>query len=396
MSGAPRVVRAALHALLLVAVLPVTSVAVLAVVGLGSLRSLPLVISLVGAICACVLPPLGIVRTWGFRGPADLLAVGLWSVVLVGALPLYFPGERAEAVREGALWLARPLPQAVGPALAERAGTALAFWGAEPEAVPRLREVDELPGPPPAPRWRPASPSIVLEYQDEGGAGTMQVRVPVDGPEYGEELTLLFDTGASFTTLHHEVLEWLEIPLSSDAPVAHLQTANGEIEAALVLLDTVWVGGEPIEWVTAAVCRDCPIEGVQGLLGQNVTGRYQVAIDPDRRQITLEPRSFAGDRSVDIEPWLAVRSRALRWADGRSQIELGVDNRASQDVAHALFEIRCDGHHYGVSFERLPAGQQQWKRLSLPIDSECADYAATLAAARWRHSRFGGGGRTGD
>ena len=78
-------------------------------VGVGSLRSFSLLGAITAALCLWLLPPLGIVRTWGFRGAADVVALALWSIVLVGSVPLFFPGEREIAVREGVQWLGRPL-----------------------------------------------------------------------------------------------------------------------------------------------------------------------------------------------------------------------------------------------------------------------------------------------
>ena len=64
----------------------------------------------------------------------------------------------------------------------------------------------------------------------------------MDGPEYGEELTMIFDTGATLTTLNRRTLDLLEIPLPAATPRLRLHTAAGEIEAPPVLPDAASPG----------------------------------------------------------------------------------------------------------------------------------------------------------
>ena len=92
----------------------------------------------------------------------------------------------------------------------------------------------------------------------------MRVAAFFDGPRYGEEFQMIFDTGATYTTLDRASLEQLELEISRHAPHATLRTANGEVDAPLVLVDAVWLGDAVVEWVTVAVCDLCAGEGVSG------------------------------------------------------------------------------------------------------------------------------------
>ena len=90
--------------LLLGSGVPLLVVAVATVTGLGLLRNLPSLASVLAALSLVVLPIAGIVALLGSRG-GRLAAWGggawLWSLSLLLVIPFYFPGERREAAAVG-------------------------------------------------------------------------------------------------------------------------------------------------------------------------------------------------------------------------------------------------------------------------------------------------------
>ena len=68
----------------------------------------------------------------------------------------------------------------------------------------------------------------------------------------------------------------LGVGVPPGSPTASFQTANGMMEAPLVLVPKLWLGDTPIENVTVAVCEACAQNGSAGLLGLTVTGQFQV------------------------------------------------------------------------------------------------------------------------
>ena len=82
----------------------------------------------------------------------------------------------------------------------------------------------------------------VIPYS--GSGSSMRVLVNVDGPEFGEEIEMIFDTGATLSTLNRRTLEMLDLFVPPDAPTVQLHTAAGEVQAQLALLDALWIGDE--------------------------------------------------------------------------------------------------------------------------------------------------------
>jgi clan AA aspartic protease (TIGR02281 family) len=106
-----------------------------------------------------------------------------------------------------------------------------------------------------------------------------------------EKSTALFivDTGASYTMLSPATATALGIDLENRQTVA-LQTANGRIQAPLVSLETIDVGGLQIKNVTAAVHDVFPDGTISGLLGLNFLRHFRLDIDTQNGLLTLERR----------------------------------------------------------------------------------------------------------
>jgi hypothetical protein len=226
-----------------------------------------------------------------------------------------------------------------------------------------------------------------MAYQGEGES--MRIAAFFDGPRYGEEFGMIFDTGATYTTLNREALAHLEVEVPPDAPVAVLRTANGEIEAPLVLVDAVWLGDAVVEWVTVAVCEPCATgEGVSGLLGLNVSGQFKVSLDHDHRQIHLGPLEGDENRKLDVVQWLQLRSRLLRWQDGRLEVEVTGENRSPVAVGAFSAEIDCPGGRFEVRVEGVEPRESRTRKMALPRGTECGEYTLSLREATWSRERF--------
>ena len=89
------------------------------------------------------------------------------------------------------------------------------------------------------------------------------------------EIWLLFDTGASLTTLDEATLADLGVDIPEDAPVVQASNSEWSEKSRLVLLSDVWLGGLYVGHVTVAVCEPCADERTKGLLGLNVSGRFR-------------------------------------------------------------------------------------------------------------------------
>lgn len=385
---------------------PPILLAAAAVTGLGLARGVAGAAALVAAICVSVLPVLGLLSLARGRSPGVTVSTAwVWSLLLLGALPLYFPGERAPATASGLRLISMPLGSGLSEGLASGGARLVTALGGDrdllPTAVP-MEEIEaaELEGNPRpyASRAADAAESdrvpgaeaghepILVPYESHGGS--LRISVDVDGPEVGEQLQMIFDTGATYTTLSYAALELLDIHLPGDAPRITLRTANGEIEAPLVLVDAVWLGDAAVEWVTIAVCDSCASPETAGLLGLNVSGQFGVALDHDRKRIELRPRRRQQNRRLDVRQWIDVHSTATVWWDGGVEVELQARNLSRREIRSAVIELDCGGQAFAVQIDDIAAGGEASTRVALPRGTNCQRQTLDLARATWRLDRF--------
>jgi len=239
-----------------------------------------------------------------------------------------------------------------------------------------------------ASRIDPARPtsSVLLPY--EGDRSSLRIRVDLDGPELGEQVEMIFDTGATLTTLDRATLDRIGVVVPADAPWVTLRTANGELEAPLVLVDAIWLGDEPVEWVTVAVCDGCTSAPAVGLLGLNTSQRFHVALDHDRRRIELTRRAREDDRALDIGQWLQIRSRATRQWTGAVDVALTAHNAAHRPVAEAVVDLTCGDQVFAIQIDDIPAGGERTTEISLPRGTDCSRQKVELARSHWVLDRF--------
>jgi clan AA aspartic protease (TIGR02281 family) len=98
----------------------------------------------------------------------------------------------------------------------------------------------------------------------------------------------IVDTGASYTTISQAVARQLDIDLEKDYPILHFQTANGVIQAPLVSLQSIEVGGLKLKDISVAVHDVFPDPTVTGLLGLNFLSQFRVDIDSKNSLLNLE------------------------------------------------------------------------------------------------------------
>lgn len=354
------------------------TVAFAAVVGLGVAREVPTVVLAGAAVGLVGVPVAGLWSLFG-RGPAaGIVALWAWSLGLLVGLPAFFPGEVPGAVADGFGTLGA-LGGRDAAATAARAGSMLAQPVAHaPVGRPPLVEAERAPTEcPPAPVDLGSVDQVALPYEGQGHS----LVIPVQFED--AELDMLFDTGATYTTLDRRSLARLGVEVPADAPVIEVRTANGPRTAQLVLVPRLWVGGLGVEGVTVGVCDECADDRTVGLLGLNVSGQFLVTVDTARKEVIFQVRPGSADRVVDVSPWLELRSTARLWADGRTEVEVHAQNHADRPVHEARVGIHCGDEHFVVRLADLPAGEARTETSALPRDVDCQSYRVTLDGARW-------------
>lgn len=332
------------------------------------------------AAASVLLPVLPVAGVWALTGRRrEGLAIGLlaWPILLLAGLPGYFPGEVSGAISTGMAVFASPGGAEVARSAA-RLGTALSAPVEATDVGHLPAEAATVPGPEcPPPSAVTATDAVALPYEGQGHS----LAIPV---EFGDvELQMLFDTGASLTTLDRASLRRIGVAIPSDAPEVTLRTANGERTARLVLIPKVWVGGLLVEGVTVGLCEECAGDRTSGLLGLNVSGQFLVTVDTARKEVVFQVRQGGVERIVDISPWMDVKATATLYPDERVEVAVEAVNNAARDVQSAKVGIRCGEQTFEVTLPAVPAGDRATKSATLPRGTNCDRYRVTLESARW-------------
>ena len=360
-------------AVLIAAALPAI-LALALLVGAGVIRQGSPSAVAVAAGLLLLLPALGLGALIRQRGLGTAAGLLLWSGLIVWGFEIYFPGERVASLAAGLTVLSLSAgPEAVialESALPRLTTDLPQLASGRPPPPMAERTVSEVPLPADGPR-----DGVVLPF--EGTGRSMSVPVSVGSAE----LWLLFDTGATLTTLNAETLAILGVSVPSDAPTVTLRTAGGERVAPVVFIDQLWVGGLEVEGVTVAVCEACADAHTAGLLGLNVSGRFRVTVDSQRRELILQPRDDINN-AVDLSPWLQIEATAVHWSDGRIEVELRAASAVERAIAEVTVEIRCD-QTFSATLHQIPPHGQQEATVSLPLGTDCDDYTVAIASGRW-------------
>ena len=108
------------------------------------------------------------------------------------------------------------------------------------------------------------------------------------------EVRLLIDTGASVTIVRPAILESMGYVLGSRT--GRFATANGEVDAPLVAIQSLTVGGEVVSPITVgAIKLSRRTDSFDGLLGMNFLQRFEFSLDQQRSVLELHLRRDEGD-----------------------------------------------------------------------------------------------------
>ena len=356
--------------LLLATAIPLCYLALGALFGIGMVRKVPVWVNISLSSLVLFVPPLALSISSAFRSQLLGLGYSVWALLILYCFPMYFPNERVLAMRNGlsmlgleselAMQIERTLPRAKN--------------GREPLLMASMSKME----------------TIELTELEEGitsvpfeGRGTsMSVPLGVGQGTLNEaELWMLFDTGASYTTLNTPTLLELGVVVPRSAPEITMQTAAGERKTRLVVLEDVWFGGIEVGTITVAVCEECADTERSGLLGLNVSRRFLVTVNQESKELLLEPLPN-WNQTPDIRPWLYISGKATQWPGGNVEVEVSVLNRASVTVTDSIIEVRCR-ESYSTAIAQIRPGQSKVETVRLPEGAHCDVYAIGLKSASW-------------
>ena len=101
---------------------------------------------------------------------------------------------------------------------------------------------------------------------------------------------LVVDTGASYTMISNAIAKELNVQPSGSQSALSFQTAAGIIQAPVVTLQSIIVGGMEVKDLAAAIHDIAPGSAVAGLLGLNFLSNFRLDIDTENGVLHLERR----------------------------------------------------------------------------------------------------------
>jgi hypothetical protein len=350
---------------------PIGLIAFAAFVGLGGARqSSPEAVAL-SAIAVIYLPPLTVALLAPSRrvGVFGISTAG-WAAVMLSIVPVYFPGEREDAVATGIGMLLRSadwedMAQAVSTRLADADASA-------EEVVTSLRLTA-----PPADDDRPSEKHAPLPWRAPDDRGLL-VRARLGS--HTSDAWMRRDPSREFTALHPDLLRALAPADPSSQVEVATPVDGGSALVPLLVLDSLGLGPLSLDRVGVVPCADCAPE--TGILGRNVLDAFHWEDQPEQ-QATLATALQAPNRATDARPFVAVAGRFVRFPGGLVQVKLGVENRSTALLRDAVIAVECGPHAWTIDLGAVGPGERVFARRRLPEHSRCAAYRAELERARW-------------
>jgi clan AA aspartic protease (TIGR02281 family) len=205
----------------------------------------------------------------------------------------------------------------------------------------------------------------------------------------GNKAYMIFDTGASLTSISTSYLKSIGLTPPADAPMTTVSTANGMSAARFGMIDNLVLGNRTHTGVTFLTCDACPMgqrdgRPIVGLLGLNVLNRYRYSIDESQGTIVLTPTSAYNNRMRDIEPWIQViGGRGEPAPKRKSRVIFEVVNRSRRTVDEMIFQVSCsNGDTATLEPMKLPAKKKMTVKQEIDVES-CGRANVRALGGRW-------------
>lgn len=281
-------------------------------------------------------------------------------------------------------WLASLLPveqqvEGPGPVPVGQNDTGIAVPAAP--AAPDLSVPDSALEP-------PLPGEVRVRFERRGSAVVLPV--VLHGPTSHASVKMLFDTGATLTTVDEATLRRLGVFISTSDPTIETHTANGMVRRAVTVIEAVTLGVARLGGgMTVAVCDPCAKGDVVGLLGMNVLRHFKVTLDDEAGQLVLWPRRRAspGGDLADIRPFIRFTAASGSWRGPMLTVTATLHNQSPRPLRYVkVVAVMREGKDVGKVWGELrdvPArGEARLKLEGLsPVKS--ARFELQLERADW-------------
>jgi Aspartyl protease len=178
----------------------------------------------------------------------------------------------------------------------------------------------------------PPGGAVKLKYEKQGTG--IVVPVTLYGPSGAVQVKMLFDTGASITTLDSATLRRLGLSLTLEDPTIETSTANGTVRRKITVIDGAAIKGARVSGVAVSHCEPCAVREVVGLLGLNVQRQFKVTLDDEASELTLEPRPRRSGHLLDIRPFVKLTQIRGSWRGPQLSVRLQLHNQSRRTMRY--------------------------------------------------------------
>jgi hypothetical protein len=182
-----------------------------------------------------------------------------------------------------------------------------------------------------SPNGEPAEGVTTVGFRRHGSAIVVPVRLR--GPRLAKEVQMLFDTGATFSTIDSRTLADLGLYVTSSDPTIDLRTANGVSRQTITVIEGASLGSASVDGgLTVALCDACGSENVVGLLGLNFARHFRVTVDHADGLLQLERKQTAPSRLYDIRPFVQLSDIRGQQRGNLLRVTLWVGNHSPRPL----------------------------------------------------------------
>ncbi len=312
------------------------------------------------------------------RSPTTLGTIVVMNLALLTVACLAAPAMTRQTVLDHGNWWAKEAAKLAGKdpahAMVQRTDAALRWM------------VHHLPREAPAVKLSPTSPDgkvaaapdvgVDISFEDGGPAVPGQVRVsfkkkgsaiivPVtlQGVDGEATVKMLFDTGATITTIDTATLRRLGLAVGPGDPVVESHTAAGPVRRHLTVIDGANLGGAVVDnGVAVAVCDPCAQGKVVGLLGLNYSRHFLVTVDHEGGELVLKRKPRPVGKLHDIRHFVELKHAKGMWRGPMLRVSVVVQNRSARGLrkVKVAAEVQSGGETGQISkiVETVPARGQ--------------------------------------
>lgn len=235
---------------------------------------------------------------------------------------------------------------------------------------------------------RPARPGGKTTVRFEKGQTGILVPVVIEGPAGKAKVTMIFDTGASLSTLDGKTLAAIGLRSDPQDPTITTHTANGRARRRLLVLRSAALQGAHVGGGLAVThCEPCAHGKVVGLLGLNFSRHFSITVDHEGGTLTLAPKSPDPGSVYDLRNFVEVQAARGSQRGDRFQVSARLVNRSPYPLRELKLEVGFEGSKQRLRSDVLPevpARGRQAVSFSRPIKGKASRFVVRVIAGAWK------------